>query len=185
LRRDGRAANRRNRPACPVHPLAAVRIMSDIAERIERDEIYQSMRAYEQRSYQATGIDAISLAARQVADTISADAIVCYTFSGSTALRGARERPDAPIIALTPRLETARRLGLTWGLHSIVTRDVTSFEEMLGKAKRMALRTGMVTGGERIVVTAGVPFGIPGSTNVLHIAWVQGDELEGYGEEPS
>ncbi|MEO0412601.1 MAG: pyruvate kinase [Pseudomonadota bacterium] len=166
--------------AVGAHPLAAVRIMSDIAKRIEADDIYASMRAFEQRSYQATGVDAISLAARQVADTISSAAIVCYTFSGSTALRAARERTMAPIIALTPRMETARRLGLTWGLHSIATRDVENFEEMLGKAKRMALRTGLVKGGDRIVVTAGVPFGTPGSTNVLHIAWVQGDELDGH-----
>lgn len=169
--------------AVGAHPIAAVRIMSDIAERIESDEIYGSMRAFEERAYQATGIDAISQAARQVAKTVSAAAVVCYTFSGSTARRAARERPIAPIIALTPRLDTARRLGLTWGLHSITTRDVGNFEEMVGKAKRMALRTGLVKGGQRIVVTAGVPFGAPGSTNVLHIAWVDGSELKGYENE--
>ncbi|MEM1021006.1 MAG: pyruvate kinase [Pseudomonadota bacterium] len=162
------------------HPVAAVRIMSDIAERIEQDDIYASMRGFEERTYQATGIDAISLAARQVSQTISAAGIVCFTFSGSTALRAARERPLAPIIALTPRPEIARRIGLTWGLHAITTKDVSNFEEMVGKAKRMALRTGLVKGGERIVVTAGVPFGSPGSTNVLHIAYVQGDELDGH-----
>lgn len=171
--------------AVGAHPLAAVRIMSDIAERIESDDIYDSMRGYEQRSYNATGIDAISQAARQVANTISASGIVCFTFSGSTARRAARERPQAPIIALTPRIETARRLGLTWGLHSITTKDITDFETMVGKAKRMALRTGLVDGGQRIVVTAGVPFGTPGSTNVLHIAWVDGTELDGYDSEPS
>lgn len=171
--------------AVGAHPIAAVRIMSDIAQRIERDEIYGSMRAYEQRSYNATGIDAISQAARQVANTVSAAAIVCFTFSGSTARRAARERPIAPIIALTPRIDTARRLGLTWGLHSITTKDIEDFETMVAKAKRMALRTALVTGGERIVVTAGVPFGTPGSTNVLHIAWVDGTELDGYEGETS
>lgn len=169
--------------AVGAHPIAAVRIMSDIAERIESDEIYGSMRAYEQRSYNATGIDAISQAARQVAKTVSAAAIVCFTFSGSTARRAARERPIAPVIALTPRIDTARRLGLTWGLHSITTKDVEDFENMVAKAKRMALRTGLVKGGQRIVVTAGVPFGTPGSTNVLHIAWLDGHELEGHESE--
>lgn len=171
--------------AVGAHPLAAVRIMSDIAERIESDDIYDSMRAFEQRTYNATGIDAISQAARQVANTVSAAGIVCFTFSGSTARRAARERPQAPIIALTPRLETARRLGLTWGLHSITTKDIHDFETMVGKAKRMALRTGLVDGGQRVVVTAGVPFGTPGSTNVLHIAWVDGNELEGHDVEPT
>lgn len=166
--------------AVGAHPLAAVRIMSDIAERIEHDDIYISMRDFEQRRSNATGVDAISSAAKQVSRTVSAAAIICFTVSGSTAQRAARERPGAPIVSLTPRLETARRLGLTWGLHSITTQDVFDFEGMLGKAKRMALRTGYVSGGDKIVVTAGVPFGEPGTTNVLHIADLDGTELDGY-----
>jgi len=165
--------------AVGAHPLAAVRIMSDIAERIERDDIYTSMREFEQRRNDGTHIDAISLAAKQVSKTIGASSIVCFTFSGSTAQRAARERPSAPIIALTPKLEIARRLGLIWGLHSITTQDIEEFEGMVAKAKRMALRTGFSKGGDKIVVTAGVPFGVPGSTNVLHIADLKGDELDG------
>jgi pyruvate kinase len=83
-----------------------------------------------------------------------------------------------PLLVLTPKLETARRLGLLWGAHGVRTRDVGSFEEMVAKGKRMALRHGVAAGGDRIIVTAGVPFGTPGSTNVLHIVRLIGDELD-------
>jgi len=91
----------------------------------------------------------------------------------------ARERPLTPILALTPRLDTARKLGLTWGVHAVRTKDIGTFEEMVGKARRMALRHDMAQKGGKIVVLAGVPFGTPGSTNVLHVAAVRGDELRG------
>ena len=84
-----------------------------------------------------------------------------------------------PILALTPRLDTARKLGLTWGVHAVRTKDIGTFEEMVGKARRMALRHDMTQKGGKIVVLAGVPFGTPGSTNVLHVAAVRGDELKG------
>jgi pyruvate kinase len=90
----------------------------------------------------------------------------------------ARERPAVPLLVLTPSLKTARKLGLLWGAHAVRTRDITSFEEMVAKAKRMALRHGMAKGGQRIVIIAGVPFGTPGSTNVIHIVRLAGDELQ-------
>jgi pyruvate kinase len=83
-----------------------------------------------------------------------------------------------PLLVLTPSAKTARRIGLLWGAHAVRTRDVASFEEMIAKAKRMALRHGIVKGGDRIVIIAGVPFGTPGSTNVLHVVRLVGDELE-------
>ena len=82
-------------------------------------------------------------------------------------------------MVLTPKLSTARRLALVWGLHTVKTRDISGFEEMIAKSRRMALRHRLARPGERIVITAGVPFGTPGATNVLHIAWVTGDELDG------
>ncbi len=124
--------------------------------------------------------DALAEAAKTIAATVSATAIVCFTMSGSTARRIARERPAVPIMVLTPKHETARRLGLLWGSHAVHTRDVESFEEMVAKAKRMALRHNLAKGGDRIVVCAGVPFGVPGSTNVLHVVQIIGDELKGY-----
>ena len=85
-----------------------------------------------------------------------------------------------PLLVLTPSKETARRLGLLWGTHAVHTRDVESFEDMVGKAKRMALRTGIAKAGDRVVVMAGVPFRTPGSTNVLHVVHITGDELKDY-----
>jgi pyruvate kinase len=98
--------------------------------------------------------------------------------SGSTARRLARERPTVPLLVLTPSLKTARRLGLLWGAHAVRTRDVDSFEEMVGKSKRMALRHAVGSAGQRLILVAGVPFKTPGSTNVLHIVRLTGDELE-------
>ena len=109
--------------------------------------------------------------------TVGAAAIVCFTSSGSTARRVARERPAVPLLVLTPSLRTARQLGLLWGAHAVRTRDVHSFEEMLGKSKRMTLRHRVGAAGDRVIVTAGVPFGTPGSTNVVHVARLVGDEL--------
>ena len=93
-------------------------------------------------------------------------------------MRAARERPAAPVMALTPNRGVARRLCLVWGLYTVKTEDVDSFEEVIGKARRMALRQGLASEGDRIVITAGVPFGTPGATNALHIAWITGDELK-------
>jgi pyruvate kinase len=90
----------------------------------------------------------------------------------------ARERPSVPLLVLTPNRHTARRVGLLWGAYAVVTRDVTNFEEMIGKAKRMALRHKMAEAGSRLIVCAGVPFGTPGSTNLLHIVRLSGDELK-------
>ena len=124
-----------------------------------------------------TTADALSEAAGQIARTVSAKAIICFTLSGSTARRITRERPDVPVLVLTPRVATARRMGLLWGSHAVRTKDVASFEEMVGKAKRMALRHGIAGAGESVIIMAGVPFGTPGSTNVLHVVRLTGHEL--------
>ena len=116
--------------------------------------------------------DAITAAARQVADTVRAAAIVTFTTTGSTTLRASRVRPDAPILALTPKLLTARQLVLAWGVHPVHTADVAGFPEMVDKAAAIAKAEGFATPGQRLVVTAGLPFGTPGATNVLRIVWV-------------
>ncbi len=157
-------------------PKEAVTVMCKVARKEESDQRNRiSANIY---SPHATAEDAISAAARQVAETVGAKAIVTFTTSGSTALRAARERPSVPILVLTPSQMVARRLCLAWGLYAVKTRDVQSFEQMYQKAKRMALRHKLVKGGDRIAITAGVPFGTPGATNVLHLAWVAGDELK-------
>ena len=120
----------------------------------------------------------MSGSARQIGYTISAKAMVVFSKSGSTARRIARERPPVPILAMSPSQSTSRRMGIYWGVHSVHSRDVSSFEEMVGKAKRMALRHHLASGGDRIMIMAGIPFGTAGSTNVLHVVRLVGDELE-------
>ena len=105
---------------------------------------------------------------------MGAAAILSYTTSGATALRAARERPNVPVLVLTSKIETARRLAIVWGLHCVHSRDVHSFNDMVQRATRVAHKEGFAERGERIVITAGVPFGTPGATNVLRIAWVEG-----------
>jgi pyruvate kinase len=109
-----------------------------------------------------------------VARTVGAAAIVSYTTSGATALRAARERPDVPILVLTSNLQTARRLALLWGAHCVHTSDVSNFGDMVEKASGFARDEGLAKDGESVVITAGVPFGTPGATNILRIAWVTG-----------
>ena len=136
------------------------------------DPLYRGIMDAEHASPEHTPADAITAAARQVADTIAAAAIVTYTTSGSTALRAARERPRAPILCLTPHLDTARRLTLAWGIHGVARVDATNFSDMVEKACRAALREGFASSGQALVITAGVPFGTPGGTNILRLAWI-------------
>jgi len=111
-------------------------------------------------------------AARGVAETLKLAAIVCYTSSGSTGLRAARERPDVPIIALTPNPQTGRRLALVWGLHCVLTEDADDLDDMVLKACRIAAEENFAEPGQRIIITAGVPLRTPGTTNMLRIAYV-------------
>ncbi len=161
--------------AAGEYPIEAVTMMDRIVRRVQADPLYNaSLHASAEAEPEHTSSDAISAAARQVAHTVGAAAICSYTTSGATALRAARERPDVPILALTSSLQTARRLALVWGLHCVHTRDVSNFGEMVHRASGLAHREGFAEHGQRIVITAGVPFGTPGATNVLRIAWVEG-----------
>ena len=152
------------------YPLEAVTMMDRIIDKVERDPLYRQMIEAERRPPEATDADAITSAAGQIADTISAAAIVTFTMTGSTSLRAARERPVVPILGLTPKLETARRLVLTWGVHPVHTDDIDGFVDMLTKAAHAASAHEFAIAGQRIVVTAGAPFGTPGTTNFLRIA---------------
>ena len=159
-------------------PCEAVQMMDRIARSVELDPVYSARIHFTETKLEPTTADALAGSARQIATTVSARAMVCYTSSGSTARRIARERPPVPVLAMTSSPITARRLGLLWGVHAVHTRDVGSFEEMVAKAKRMALRHNIAQGGDRLVLMAGVPFGISGSTNVIHVVRLIGDELE-------
>ena len=159
--------------AAGAYPVEAAKMMDRIIARVEQDAHYQAIIDAERAAPEATPADAITEAARQVAHTISAAAIVTYTTSGSTTLRAARARPDVPILCLTTRPETARQLTLAWGVHSAVSEEIRDFNDMVAKAGRVARQEGIAKPGQRIVVTAGMPFGTPGKTNILRIATVR------------
>ncbi|HEY1504274.1 MAG TPA: pyruvate kinase [Stellaceae bacterium] len=160
--------------AAGQYPVEAVAMMDRIICRVQEDPIYfPGLHAAAVVASEQSASDAISSAAGQIAHTIGAAAILSYTTSGATALRMARERPDVPILALTSNLRTARRLAIAWGLHCIHTHDVRNFNEMVQHATSAARREGFAEKGQRVVVTAGVPFGTPGATNVLRVAWVE------------
>lgn len=154
------------------YPLAAVEVMDRVAAKVESDPGYRNIMDSEHADPEATSADAITAAARQVAGTISASAIVTYTTSGSTALRAARERPPVPILVLTPSRITARRLAVAWGLSCVHSADASGFTDMVDRACRAAADRGIAATGDSLVITAGVPFGTPGATNSLRIALV-------------
>jgi pyruvate kinase len=160
------------------YPCEAVSMMNRIATSVEQDPSHAARVHFTETLPDPTTADAIAQAANTMVGTVEAAAIVCFTLSGSTARRLSRERPAVPLLVLTPSLRTARKLGVLWGAHSVRTRDVANFEEMIAKAKRMALRHRVAAAGDRIVIIAGVPFGTPGSTNVIHIVRLAGDELD-------
>jgi len=162
--------------ASGAYPIEAVSIMDRIARRVEHDPLYRTIMDAQHPDPEQTSADAITAAASQVAHTVKAAAIVTYTTSGSTTLRAARERPEVPILCLTSCVETARRLQMVYGVHAVQTRDVETFAEMVLKATRIAYADGLAEDGQRLVITAGVPFGMPGNTNILRIAWVERPE---------
>ncbi len=158
--------------AAGEYPVEATAMMDRIIASTEQDPTYETIIHAREGAPLATAADAISRAAAQVARTVSARAIVCYTMSGSTALRASRERPKSPILVLTNKRESARRLALLWGAHCVHTADVSNTQEMVEKACRIAVQEGYAGIGDKLVITAGVPFGTPGTTNLLRIASV-------------
>jgi pyruvate kinase len=154
------------------YPVEAVAIMDRIIASVEHDSLYRSYLDAHQAQAERTSADAITLAAEQVAHTLQSAVIVTYTTSGATALRAARERPDRPILGLITRMVTARKLALAWGVHPVHTADAHDLDEMVAKARQHARDEGFAKPGESIVITAGLPFGTPGATNLLRVAWV-------------
>jgi pyruvate kinase len=166
--------------AAGAWPVEAVSMMDAIAAQVEADPSYYGRVHFTEVAAGRSTPAAITAAAAEISRTIGARAIVCFTISGSTARRAARERPNVPVLCLTPSQTTARRMGLVWGVHAVTTRDVGNFEDMVAKSKRMALRSGLAKGGDPLVLIAGVPFSTPGTTNVVHVVRLTGDELKNY-----
>ena len=154
------------------YPNESVKMMDKIIEKVEGDPLYLSINEASHVKAESTAEAAITESAKYVARIMSAKAVITYTTSGSTALRAARERPDVPILGISPNLNTARSLALVWGVHCIHTKDARSFKDMVLKAGRLAKKEKFAKKGDRVVITAGVPFGQSGATNVLRIASV-------------
>ena len=164
--------------AAGQYPVEAVAMMNRIAEEVETDATYQSIIHAQRTEPEATGADAIADAARQIAETLDLPAIACWTSSGSTGLRVARERPNCAIVAISPNVATGRRLAVVWGVHCIVAEDARSLDDMVDRACRLAFREGFAKAGQRIIIVAGVPLGTPGATNMVRIAFVGSDAGE-------
>jgi pyruvate kinase len=160
-------------------PVEAVTIMDRIGTQVEADPGYAARVHFIETPADPTTADALAESAAAIARTVTTSGIIVFTSSGSTARRVARERPGVPMLVLTPSLKTARRVSLLWGAHAVHTRDIGSFEEMIAKGKRMALRHGFGGAGAKLIALAGVPFGTPGATNLLHVVTLTGDELKG------
>ena len=161
--------------AAGKYPVEAVAMMNSIAEATERDPTWRQVVAAQRTEPEATGADAITAAARQIGETLNVAAIVCLTQSGSTGLRAARERPFTPVVALTASPAMARRLALVWGVHCVVAEDARDVDDMVDRSCRIAYGEGWARPGQRVIVVGGVPFGTPGSTNMLRIAFVGSD----------
>lgn len=158
--------------AAGQYPVEAVATMNRIAREVESDPTYRSIIVAQRDAPEATGADAIADAARQIAETLDLPAIVCWTFSGSTALRVARERPQSSCVAISPNLSTGRKLSLVWGVHCVVAQDARDQDDMVERACRMAFKEGFAKSGQRVIIVAGVPLGTPGATNMVRIAFV-------------
>jgi len=157
--------------AAGAFPLEAVQTMDAIIARVEQDPRWPGLMDAEHAEPENAATDAVPAAARVAAVAANAAAIVAYTSGGSTALRMARERPLQPVMALTPRIETARRLALVWGLEPRVAGDPATLDEMTDRAVRAVTQSGLAGRGRAVLIVAGVPFGTPGATNLFRLAY--------------
>jgi len=158
--------------AVGAYPVAAVRMMDRIITAVEQDPHYRKMLDTHHPDHRKNAADAICDGLSRAADILSVAAIVTYTRSGFSSLRAARERPKAPILSLTPNVATARRLALAWGVHAVIGEDVTGVQEMVDRACETARAQGYAQPGAQVAIMAGMPFGVPGTTNLLRIAAV-------------
>ena len=156
--------------AAGQYPVEAVTTMDAVAREVEDDPTYTEILEASRVAKRVTVADGIVAAAREIAETTEIKAIACFTQSGTTAALVARERPRVPIIAMTNLRGVARRLALLWGTHCVMTGELTRFKQAVVNAARAARVQGYATEADQIVVTAGVPFNVPGTTNILRVA---------------
>jgi pyruvate kinase len=152
------------------YPVEAVRTLDKVAVEVERDPLYDSIIHAQRAAPDGEAASALTAAACSVAHDMGLACIVCYTSTGATALRAARQRPRTPILVLTPKTETARRLAVVWGLHCVHTKDPKTTAEMVERSGRIAQDLKFGTASDKMIIAAGLPFGTPGATNMLRIA---------------
>ncbi len=152
------------------YPIEAVTTMNNVALSVEKDPTYLQVIEASRVVRRETIADGIVVAAREIAEATNIKAIACFSQSGTTAALVARERPRVPILALTPLMSTARRMALTWGLHSAITEPQDRFKGAVLAAVKIARDHGFASAEDMIVVTAGVPFNVKGTTNILRVA---------------
>ena len=155
--------------AAGEYPVESVEMMNRIIREVEGDRNYRQIINASHDEPDPTVSDAITLAARQVAETVNASCIVTYTTSGSTTVRASRERPAVPILCVTSNERTARRLAMAWGVHAVHVEQEQRFSAVVKRALEVAKSEEFGGAGDKIVITAGVPMGTPGSTNVLRV----------------
>ena len=155
------------------HPVQAVDMMNRIIEQTEGDPLYRQLMDAAHTPAVPGAVDvaqAVCVAMHRVTTLLQAAAIVCYTSSGHTSLRAARERPEAPVLSLTPHIATARRMTLVWGVHSVSIQDVSTVAQMTAIACEVARRERFADTGQIVVTIAGMPFGESGTTNLLRVS---------------
>ena len=161
--------------AAGEYPVESVAMMDSIIHSVEQDILYRNIIDAQRPEPDSTAADAICNALQTVTGILSSTVTVTYTTSGSTSIRAARERPDAPILGVTPELRTARFLSMVWGVHPVVT-DVANTDAnlltVIDAAKEISVREGFAASGDNIIIAAGIPFGISGTTNSLHVATI-------------
>lgn len=158
------------------YPVESVLMMNNIIYEVEQDTLYENILDAQRPRPESTAADAICNALQSITGILSSSATVTYTTSGSTSLRAARERPGAPILSITPETDTARFLSVAWGVHPVIL-DVANEEAdlliVIEAAKQIAVKQGFATSGEAIIIAAGIPFGVSGTTNSLHVAAIE------------
>jgi len=150
-------------------PVEAATAMNRIIIEVERDPYYRKSIDAATPTPGDTAADAISSSLRHVSSVIPLAATFTYTESGFSSFRAARERPEAPVIGCTPNRETARKLALVWGVHAVTHEVMNSIDQMVSRAIRITLAQGFGEMGEIIAITAGMPFGRTGTTNMLRL----------------
>ena len=155
------------------YPIETVKMMNKIAINIEKDSNYSDILSSQLEETPDTTPDAIATAAKTLADELSSPIIVCYTESGSTGIKVSRVRPSQIILTITPVIQTARKLSLAWGVLCFLQKDENDLEHMIQLTKKTVKKSGLALIGDKVVITAGLPLKVQGTTNLIRVTTVK------------